>query len=168
MSLANIPWGETLTALVALYGAILATVVAVREWKAGRPDIKVDVWQGPVYIREADDWTDSFVHIRARNRGRKAVNMTEVGIILRGDKRLPLSYSPEHLNWPYELLPEKSRSLMVEPIELAVMLKSEGFDQKVSFVGYWCDALGRLYTSKPAIFDMNAEKLAKSVTHPSD
>lgn len=152
---------DIVTAIVALYGAGLSTFIAVREWKARRPDIKVEVSEGRTYIAELGDWSAHRIFIKAYNRGQKTVNFTMVGIILPDGNKLAIPYPLGYLTLPCELLPELSCTAETSAKELAADLKVRGFPEKVSLVGYYDDAVGRRHISKPTIFDTSTEKLAK-------
>ncbi|MDH4207390.1 MAG: hypothetical protein OEV76_00780 [Anaerolineae bacterium] len=41
---------DIVTAMIALYGAGLSTIIAVCEWRAKRPNIKVEISEGAVQL----------------------------------------------------------------------------------------------------------------------
>ena len=153
---------DIITALIAVYGAGLSTYIAVREWKAKRPDIRVEVTEGRVQL-SLDAWSDHNIFIEARNQGHKAVTLSiMVGFILPDGERWlitrPLG-GTESL--PYELMPEKRYMVRTPAQKLASELESMGFPDKVSLIGYYDDEVGRKHKSKPTIFDTNTAKLVK-------
>ena len=160
MSLGDITWAEFVTAMVALYGAVLSTIILLREWKAKRPNIKVEVSEGTVPIPLGLS-SDHSIFIEARNRGHKAVTLSMVGLILPDGERWPITRPLGNVRLPYELLPEKRCMVRTPAQKLASELESMGFPDKVSLIGYYDDEVGRRHKSKPTIFDTNTAKLAK-------
>lgn len=160
MSLANIPWGDVVTALVALYGAILATIVAVREWKARSPRIKVEVWEGAVYLALGVS-SDHSIFIKAANEGHKGVTLSMVGFVLPDGSLWAIPRPLGNVTFPYDLLPEKRCMAYTPAHKLAAEMNALGFRSKVSLIGYYDDEVGRRHKSKPTIFDTNTAKLAK-------
>jgi hypothetical protein len=56
---------------------------------------------------------------------------------------------------PHELLPGKSCSIWLGAKEVANALRQRNVSGKVKLVGYYKDATGRIYRSRPAVFDTN-------------
>ena len=152
---------DIMTALVALYGAILSTVVAVREWRARRPTVKVEVSEGRVGGMPGNGWSGHMIFCDALNRGHKAITLQMVGFQLPNREQFVIPYPSPYVWFPYDLLPEKSCKVFTPASDLAKHLKARGFPQKVSLVGFYNDDVGRRYRSKPAIFDTSSAKLAK-------
>ena len=159
MSLGNITWADVVVAMVALYGAVLSTIIAVLEWKWRRPDIRVEVTEGRVQL-SLDAWSDHGIVIEARNHGHKAVTLSMVGFILPGGERWLMTRPLVNVSLPYELLPEKRCPVWIAARELASDLESMRFPDKVSLIGYCDDEVGRRHKSKPTIFDTETAKLA--------
>ena len=161
MNLANIRWADVLTALVALYGAVLSTIIAVREWRGKRPNIRVEVSEGRVQL-SLDAWSDHSIFIEAHNQGHKAVTLSiVVGFILPDGERWVIPRPLGNVTFPYDLLPEKRGMAYTPAHKLAADVNALGFRSKVSLIGYHDDEVGRRHKSKPSIFDMNTAKLVK-------
>ncbi len=160
MRLGDITWADILTAMVALYGAVLSTIILVREWKAKRPNIRVEVSEGTVQI-PLGLWSDQSIFIEARNRGHKAVTLSMVGFILPDGDRWAIPRPLGYVTFPYELMPEKRCMVRTPAQKLATELESMGFPDRVSLIGYYDDEIGRRHQSKPSIFDTNTAKLVK-------
>ena len=161
MSLGDMTWSDVLTAIVALYGAVLSTIIAIREWRARGPNIKVEVSQGAV-SSPTGEWSDHSIFVEARNQGHKAVTLSMVGFILPGGRRWviprPLYY---YVTFPYELMPETRCMTPTLAQKLATGLESLGFPDKVSLIGYYDDEVGRRHKSKPRILDTKTARLVK-------
>jgi len=69
----------------------------------------------------------------------------------------PLGY----VAFPDELLPEKQCMVRTPAKKLGSHLRSKGFPNKASLIGYYDDEVGRRHKSKPAIFDLHTARLAK-------
>jgi len=151
---------DIVTALIALYGAGLSTLIALREWKARRPDIKVEISEGAVGLPDGG-WSGHMIFCNALNRGHKAITLQLVGFQQPNGEQYVIPYPSPYVRFPYDLLPEKSCKVFTPASDLAAYLKSRGYLQKVSLIGFYNDDVGRRYRSKPAIFDTNTAKLAK-------
>lgn len=72
MSLVDITWSEIVTALLALYAAILSTAIAIRDWRAKTPRIGVAVQLGNLRLHRSG-CSEKLVFVSAANDGEKAV-----------------------------------------------------------------------------------------------
>ena len=151
---------DIITALIALYGAVLSTIIAVREWNARRPSIRVEVSEGTVYLALGVS-SDHSLFIEAANEGHKAVTLSMVGYVLPDGTRWSIPRPLGNVTFPYELLPEKRCVAYTPAHKLAADMNDLGYLSKVSLIGYYDDAVGRRHKSKPRIFDTNTAKLVK-------
>ena len=158
MSLGDITWADV-TAMVALYGAVLSTIIAVREWKAKRPDIRVEVSEGRVQL-SLDAWSEPMIFINAVNAGQKVVTLAMVGVLLPDGQRIVFPIPSPYVTFPYVLLPESPCKAFTPAAKLAANLKAGRYWEKVSIIGYYDDEVGRRHKSKPTIFDTETAKLA--------
>ena len=71
---------------LAVYGAVLSTIVAayqLRQWRVDRPRLRLLVQEN---LRDGT----RFVHIEALNEGRRPLVITELGVVLDAGDRCPL------------------------------------------------------------------------------
>jgi hypothetical protein len=151
---------DMVTALIALYGAGLSTIIAVREWRARNPNIKVEVSEGSFGLA-VGAWSGHMIFCDALNRGQKAITLQMVGFQLPNGEQFVIPYPSPYVRFPYDLLPEKSCKVFTSASDLAMHLRLEGWPQRVSLVGFYNDDVGRRYRSKPTVFDTKAAKLAR-------
>ncbi|NIN66193.1 MAG: hypothetical protein GTO63_16165 [Anaerolineae bacterium] len=145
-----------MTAIVALYGAVLSTCTAVVSgylaycrWREKRPDIRVSISMGVRYDTE-------YVFVDASNPGERAVVIRSKGFFLpkRKERFVPRDYGADFVE-PCELLLEHSRQWRVAASSLADELRSMGLSGEVQLVGFYEDQVGRTYKSKPFKFDVD-------------
>jgi len=145
---------DIITALVALYGAILSTVVAVREWKAKRPKIKVKTSMGFLDLGRGN-LSDAMVFVEAANPGQREVTLSSVGFILPLQRKVFLRQPQGSVRIPCELAPESSCQVWIDARELAALLRSNGFSGTLKLVGFYGDQVGRTHKSKA--FEVDAD-----------
>jgi hypothetical protein len=146
---------DILTALIALYGAGLSTLIALREWKARRPDVHVGLSMGTFDACPGNP-TDTMVFLVAANAGTKAATLAWMGFVLPNRSRLTLTDPDSNATFPHKLMPEESCQVWIEATRLAEHLKSDGFSDSVKLIGFYKNVVGRVYKSKP--FEFGAEE----------
>lgn len=145
---------DIITALVALYGAILSTVVAVREWRAKRPRIRVKTSMGFLDLARGNV-SDAMVFVEAANPGQKPVTLSSVGFILPFKGKVFLRQPQGSVRIPCELAPESACQVWINARELGQLLRSHGFSGKLKLVGFYGDQVGRTHKSKA--FEVDAD-----------
>ena len=145
---------DIITALIAVYGAVLSTIILVREWKAKRPDIRVEVSLAS-HQYPSGELSNLKLIVFATNAGEKAVVLSSPGLILPNQNRMwfPETDPEFDVTFPHQLRPEHPCSAWVDPGEVGRALKSDGFSGKVKLIGFYKDAVGRTHKSKPFKFD---------------
>ncbi len=76
---------QLLTVLLALYGAILSSLLAVHEWRKGRPCVRLTVSQG--FLNNSHGNSEPVIQLHAVNVGAGKVHLAEVGFLLSDKKR---------------------------------------------------------------------------------
>jgi hypothetical protein len=151
---------EVITALVALYGAVLSTSTAIVagylaycRWREKRPDITVSISTGARHGTE-------YVYIDAANSGERAVVIDSKGFLLPEEKTrfTPSDYGADFIE-PYELPLEHGCKWHVALNSLADELKSMGLSGELQVIGFYEDQVGRTYKSKPFKFDVDTATL---------
>ena len=145
---------DIITALVALYAAILSTIIALHDWRAKRPNIKVDLSMGNLQSW-AGDWNGRVLFLEASNPGEKAVILNSMGLILPGDSKVVCTNPQNRVKFPHHLDPEQSCRGWSQAGEIASQLKARGFHSRVKIVGFYNDEVGRIHKSKPFEFDVD-------------
>jgi hypothetical protein len=151
-------WKAIATLLVAGYGAVLATAVAVHNallvWRARRPSVKVKVWLGP-YEYPTGPSGEDVVIVQASNPGQKAVTLRSMGIVLPDSSRIYYHDFEADVAFPHQLGPESSCLAAKGASMLALRLEKRGLQGKVNIKGFYVDAIGRTYLSKRYELDMD-------------
>lgn len=158
MSLADITWTDMVTALVALYGAVVSTATAVVagylaycRWREKKPSIKVEVSMGVDHGIER-------VFVWASNAGERGVVLSSKGFVVPGHKQPIRPRSGDYganFREPYELLLEHRCQWHMPASTLAERLRSMGFAGQVKVIGFYEDQVGRTYKSQPFKFDVD-------------
>jgi hypothetical protein len=158
-------WTEILTAIVAAYGAILATLTFIYQWRLSRPRVEVDIQESLVFpfLGNPTNVGEPFgpvVSVSPRNMGQKKVVLHSWGFTINRNEESIMVTQPSGLvEFPYELLPDSSCSLWVPAKQLAERLHSQGISGKVKLSGYVEDAVKRRYRSKPMKFDVHLARI---------
>ena len=149
--------GTDWTHYIAIYGALLATVVAVyngvSEWRARRPNVKVEVSMG--FLTLGASLSDAMVFIEASNPGQKAIILSSVGFLLPMIGKLFLPGARGDVRLPSELSPESGCRVWIEARECTRQLRHMGLSGEVKIIGFYNDQVGRTYQSKPFKFDVD-------------
>ena len=99
--------------------------------------------------------SDALIFLSATNPGHKAVVVTGQGFILPDGQFMVFPYPTTNVTFPYKLEPEDKCAIWTDIKKMALQLRSLGFSGTVKVIGYYNDAVGRRYKSKPFKFDLN-------------
>jgi len=149
--------GTDWTHYIAIYGALLATAVAVyngvSEWRARRPNVKVKVSLGLLTFPAGP--SDAMIIIEASNPGHKAVTLSSVGFLLPTIGKVFIPGARGDVTLPCELSPESGCRVWIEARECTTRLRQMGLSGEVRIIGFYYDQVGRTYKSKPFKFDVD-------------
>lgn len=146
-------WTEIVTAVVALYGAILATVTLINQLRLARPRLKVQVRESYILMMPGTSSDELMVTVTAQNFGLKTVTLNLLGFKFPNEKEIYVPKPLGSVQFPHTLEPETSCTMCTQAKRIADYVHSQGFSGKVRLVGYVRDAVGRVYKSKPLEFD---------------
>ena len=148
----TIDWTKVVTALVAIYAAILSTYTLLSSRKEKKRQIKVELSFG--FRVFGPKLGPTSLLITASNPGYRTVTLTGVGIRLPDNRQAILPNPPSDVQFPYDLPEGKHCTAWFDAKELAATLRREGFAGKVKLVGFYRDALGTVYASNRLRFNM--------------
>ena len=142
-------WTEIVIALVALYGAIISTcnLLASRAEKLRK--VRVALSMG--FTAHGDRTSPAQLILQAQNVGKRTLTLTAVGLVLPGKVRVWFVHPECWLSGslPHELQEGKSFVSTRELSELVAELAERGYTGRVRVQGFYTDALGTDYRSKP-------------------
>ena len=139
------------TPVVAIYAALLSTILAIMECRRRKPRLKLE-------IREDRGWRencDYVVLVRVANSGMIRVVPFAWDVRLQGAQRGFGGLSRASEPVPAELQPGDWWEFYVDAEQLAQALAEQGLSGKVNVVGCCADGLGKEHTSKPLLFDID-------------
>lgn len=146
---------EWITAVVALYGAILSTISIIETRKVKQRKVVVKFSSG--FVCGLVDPGPFRIFLTASNPGYRSVTLTQPGIILPDGKTIVFLDLQSNVNFPHELLEGKSCTVWVDANEIAQRLRANGFKGEVKLVAFFRDALDTKYISKLMKFNIDEE-----------
>lgn len=146
-------WVSIATAVVAAYGAALSTVVFLANRREKKREVKVELsYCFPTYGSEVGSHS---IMVQAANHGYRAVRLTGCGVALPNKHHVVFVDAEGH-EFPCDLEGGKNCIRMV-PVSVAGQeMKRVGLSGIVKVRGFYRDALGVVYKSKPFKFDVDA------------
>ncbi len=148
-------WDIIITLIIAVYGAMLSTYTVWNARQERKREIKVKMTYG--FIKSPITGVSPLMlMLTAMNTGRKTVSITNMGFILPNKDReyLILLQPQSNVTFPYDLAEGKSCQVWDTAKELAEDLIREGYSGRISLKGYYKDAIGNEYRSKPMKFSI--------------
>lgn len=143
-----------ITLIIAIYGAILSTIITIQKIKSNKRNIAVSCIHKEQSINKDGEVYNIIVALKAVNMGKRPVNLEFCGFITSKKK-----FIPSQLNLPKLL--EDGESVIV-PFNMQTIrekldeLQPEGFIKKA----YFKDAEGKFYFTNKFPKTMTKEKIA--------
>jgi hypothetical protein len=161
--MAQTSWPDLATAVVAIYGAILATYSLLKDRRERRRVLKVRLWTAiPVSANGAGD---PLLMIGAANPGERVVHVVGAGFkVVRPKQSFALFQPQSDVRFPHALEEGKSCSVWLESRNVATQLRGLGYAGTVRLVGYFQDAVGTQHFSKALRFDIEAWSKARTAS----
>ena len=139
-------WVASITALVALYGAVLSTYTLVCSRRDKQRQVKVELSTG--FLATGPDLSAAMLFIGVSNPGHITVTLNIPGIQLPNRETLVFPDPLSDVLFPHELPPGNKCTVWTPLADLAERLKEKGFSGKVKLVGFCTDAVGTTYKGK--------------------
>jgi hypothetical protein len=147
-------WTETVTAIVAVYGAALGTYNLLVRRQENKPKVKVKISMG--FLTYATGQTsEAMIFLEAANAGRTTVTLSSPFFRLPDKQQVVFPNPQTNATFPHELLPGKSCRIWIGAREFASTLKSNGYSGKVKITGVYRDQVDSCYNSKQSQFDID-------------
>ena len=142
------------TAIVAIYGALLSTYTLLANRKEKLRHINIDLSVGIPTPNLA--LGSRVILMTIANPGSRPVTVNSALIWLPNKKQLLLSDHWSNITYPHNLQEGNNCLLWVDPYEIAAICSEEGFTGKVKLIGVVKDALGKTYKSRSFVFDVES------------
>ena len=148
--LTKVDWKYVITALIAIYGAILSTINLINNVKNNKSFIEVTTTWGMI---TGDEKTKLF--ITASNPSSRTVTLSSMGFILPNKKYLIFTYPESNVSFPYEVQTGKNCMVWCDIYDIAVQLKKQNYEGDINLIGFYKDQLGKEYKSKKMNVNIN-------------
>lgn len=144
---------EWLTAIVALYGAILSSIVFISQRMRFRRTLKVILRIGFSIV--SGEAPQTILVLEVRNPGNRAVTLTSFCYELADGQYLYILKPLTGVTMPYELGDSKSCSFSSPTLEASRALLEKGYAGVVKLRGIVSDGSGLTFRSKYLKFSIN-------------
>ena len=152
-------WTNVVTAMVAVYGAILSSYTFIQQMKKDRPGLKVKVKWGMLTYQNGNV-SDPMIFVNALNQGHTSLTLSGQGLELPNKETMVMPIPKGNVRFPHELDPGKSCQIWFEVKEVAELMKSKGYLGYTQVVGFYTDEVDRQFKSKP--FKFNIDEFSNS------
>ena len=150
---------ESITLLIALWGAVLSTAKVLYDYSRNIRRLKVYLAYG--FLTQGNIVGPNIISISVMNVGYRDVTLNSMGFILP-DKHYIMIIEPQsNVKFPYTLSEGKECSVWKIQKQLAEELKKHGYVGKIKLIGYYRSAIGTIFKSEPIDFDVE-KALAES------
>lgn len=139
---------EIITLIIAIYGAVLSTIIAIREFTKDKRRVKV-VCRYAFAFPPGSNETLKFISISVVNTGHRPIQINQAGIMLNdGNGITQLESKIGKIPLPKKLEDGESLEIMFDADKIEQALKNHE-NKKAKFTkAYVSDAEGNRYTSK--------------------
>lgn len=145
-------WAKIITAVVAIYGAILSTYNLWVKRQETRVRLKVDLSMGFLAGRSDVSRSDWLLILTAANPSKRPIIINIPTILIPGKNKLFNPNVQSEKTFPCELQEGHSCKAWFSAREIATALAGTGYRGKVVLIGEFHDAIGTEYKSKPLKF----------------
>jgi len=152
----KIDWPTIITAIVAVYGAILSTYNLLIKRKDNKRQVDVTLKWGLVGVM---DKPNAMFLLNAANPGKRTVTLEGCHIEFPNMKQLVMPYPLGTIKFPHDLEEGKNCTVWFPISEVVEALVSQGYTGNVSICAVFRDALGGKY--KSSLFEGNVSEWAK-------
>lgn len=140
-------WTEILTSILALYGALLSSLVFWKEHEKSKRKLKITMKHG--FLTYGNGGTsDNHLMLEASNDGHKPVTISSVSIELPNNRKLAFANPEGTHKLPHELTEGKSITTWYPLKHLETNLIESGFSKDVYVKATFTDQTGKNHKSK--------------------
>jgi len=143
----GVDWKWAVTALIAIYGAALATYTSYKNNRDNKRQIAVKLSHG--FLTFGPNLSGDMLILEASNPGHRPVTLSGVGLLLPDDRQMVLPDMPGTSALPHQLNEGTSMTHWMAVRETTAELRRVGFSGSVRLTAFYRDATGKVYKSKP-------------------
>lgn len=141
----TLSWSDVLTALVAIYGAVLSTIVFIKEQQKNRRQVNLTLTYG--FLTFDHGLSDQMLIFQISNPGYKNVTINGPQLRLHDNKSMIFPFPNSNVKFPYTLEEGKSVHTWIELKELIRGLKANGYNGTVKFKAKISDQTGKDFST---------------------
>lgn len=151
-------WTQIVIAIVAILGFGTSIYNLVVNIKRNRFNLRVTLTHG--YIRPLGGSSAPVLTVDISNIGNRPACIKSCGFILPNKMYLTFTNPYPHAmaELPHDLLEGKNFTFWYPIGLMAETLRKDGFGDTVRLIGFYKDAIGNTYKSKPLSFDIDKSK----------
>lgn len=149
----NIDWSKIITALVAIYGAILSTVIFISRHSEKQRKLNINFSTG--FLTYTHDLSEVMLFITISNPGNRDVTITLPSILLPDGKTVVFPNPQSEVNFPHRLKEGTKCRMWTDMKDLATQLKENGYRRTIKIKAQIEDGSGRTYKSKAWKIDLD-------------
>jgi len=151
----SVTWTEAIIALVALYGAGLSTYTLIMSISNQKRKVTATLTWGVIGDNQRPSWV---FFLTAANPGNRTVTLSTPYILLPNGKRFVIPQMPGNVVFPHDLEEGKNCIAWFPISDVIQALTDEGYQNNISIIGVFTDALGTDYKSKEFIGNLSEWK----------
>ena len=151
-NLVNLLTLENLTLLIAVWGAVLSTYKVLSDHSKNTRKLKVEVAYG--FLSQGNTVSAATISITAINTGFRDITLNSMGFVFPDDRKSIMLEPQGNVAFPHTLTEGNNCLVWKFQRQFASELKKNGYSGKVNVRGYFQDATGKMFTSKPMTFDI--------------
>jgi len=140
---------EIITAIVAVYGAVLSTIIFIKEQNKHKRYVTIKMSSG--FLTYGNDLSDPMLIFEIANPGQKAVTLVGPRIILPDKKNMFFPYIESSMKFPATLEEGKSIQAWIKISDLKSELIRSGYKEKVKLRCCIQDQPGKNYYCKKSL-----------------
>ena len=143
----KVTWPQIITAIVAVYGAIMSTITFIINRKEKIRQISVTFSNGSL-VYTSNNRSDLMLFITVANPGNRPVTINVPRIRLPNKRTFVFPNPQSNVNFPHRLEDGADCVIWIDMELLARQLKSSGFKGRIKLIAEVNDATGKIYSSK--------------------
>jgi hypothetical protein len=146
---------ENIILIIAVWGAVLSSYILLSDFQKNIKKIKVNIYHG--FISGVSVESSAVITMEAINLGYRNVKLASMGFILPDNQKVVLVQPKSNLQFPYTLSEGEKCNVWKEVKEFSEELKTHGYSGEIKLVGYYENAVGKVFKSKKFDFTIESE-----------